>query len=275
MTAGESEQWNRAWLVQRQLTQRCRAVLRGHLHPVWAYQGQPFPVRYGTSSPATLHLHPNPSRHGTSASWLQSDPDDQLRTTRHHHPPTTAANSSRSYAYHMSATDIYTHTHTHTHTLARTNSLTHTRSRAHTHTHTLAHTLTHTRSRTHTLAHALAHTHTLSHAHSRTNTDAHTLTHSLTHTHNSHSLTHTLTLAHAHTHTRSRTLTHTHTHTNTRAHKRPTCPATRQHKYSSILTRTDVAAGGWTAPRRQRNRHPLYKGLDGSQGRKISPKPGF
>jgi hypothetical protein len=100
--------------LKPRITQWCPAVLHGHLHAVWARYGQPFPVRYGTSSPAPLHLHSNPSPHGMLSTvggartrWPTSN------IIRHDRPPTTA-NSSRPYAHYMSATDIYTHIHSHT-----------------------------------------------------------------------------------------------------------------------------------------------------------------
>ena len=97
-----------------------------------------------------------------------------------------------------------------------------------------------------------------------------------THTHTPHTHTHT-----THTH---HTPHYMHTKCTPNAHQMHTTPL-HAPQYNSTLTRHGAAAGGWAAPRRQRNPVPVpvstvqeYRRLDGSQGRagharKISPKP--
>ena len=56
----------------------------------------------------------------------------------------------------------------------------------------------------------------------------------------------------------------------------------REYVYSSTLSSTSALdGGGWSQarPRRftagKKSRYPLYRGLGGPQGRKISPPPGY
>ena len=172
--------------VQRQLT-HCSPSWQHH--PVWAGGGRPFPVRYGTSSSALLHLHPNPSSHGMYGPWLQSDPNDQLRTQY-------VVTIFLLLPIFRGPTPITRQPLTHTHT-------------PHTHTN---HTPTHTTSHTHTIHSHTIHTHTpYTHTHTpHTHTShTHTYTHT-TYTHTHYTLTH-----HTHTHTTHSHTHHTHTHTHT------------------------------------------------------------